>query len=505
MKTAHQTTASDMQEAPCTTFTMPRKAWPSFRQHSAAAISAPVTKAAQFAAVLTYYWLLCLADRVVLAPVFGYQGLQYQSAPFWTQMSVVALILLCTALTPVRLRQPSDGVLYVLLPLVVVPVLTVAATDVIFADVERSLIVSIVGAYLLLAACSKVPRIISDADRILRPRGTRRQPWIVVVLLSCASYGLMLATFGVHFRLLSFDDVYSVRSVYTQQAPGVLGYLLDWQAGVINPLFIVYGIQARRQLPLIAGLAGDFLIYSITGFKSVLFSVLAIAGFMLALRQGKLAGRTPAAGARISFAFAALVAAAELIDALSHGIEWTSLFVERMSLVVGLNTGYYFQYFSTAPKTHLAYGTTGKILGTTSAVPPPQQIAAAIYHTNIDPNVNLWADAYANFGHAGVGVFTLILAAFLWICDRAARGADQRATTTLLVVSALSLANGALFTCLLTNGLLLTLLVILRLPVSFSGSQPISISPSNSYPGSCTRADTEKPECPANLQLTSHL
>jgi hypothetical protein len=423
----------------------------------------PGRKGAQIAATLAYYWLLCQVDRAILAPAFGYQGLAYRSASAWTQIAIVGLILLCTALTPVRLRQPSDGVLYVLLPLVVIPVLTVAATDVIFASVARDLIVSVAGAYVLLAACSRVPRVVGVTHpRLPHPRRPRRQPWMIAILLSAASYSLMFATFGVHFRFLSFSDVYSVRAVFTEQAPGALGYLLDWQAGVINPLLIIYGMQSRRRLPLLAGLAGDFLIYSVTGFKSVLFSVLVIAAFIFALRQkGR---KVPAAGARIAVALAALVAAAAVIDLHGHAITWTSLFVRRLSLAAGVNTGYYFQYFSGEPKTRLAFGVIGKILGRTGITPPPAQIATAVYHSAGNPNANLWADAYANFGHAGVIVFTLILAAFLWFFDRAARGTDLRAATVLLVVPALSLANSALFTDLLTHGMLLALLVVTQWP-----------------------------------------
>src|SRR5260370_344716 len=171
-------------------------------------------KGAQFATALGYYWLLCLADRTILAPAFGYQGLMYRSASTWTQIGVVGLILLCTALTPVRLRQPSDGVLYVLLPLVVIPVLTVAATDMLFANVARSLIISVAGGYLLLAACSMLPRSpMSAATR--RPR---RQPRALAILLPVPSYRLMFTPFGVHFRRLSFSDVYDVRAIFSQRA-----------------------------------------------------------------------------------------------------------------------------------------------------------------------------------------------------------------------------------------------------------------------------------------------
>lgn len=418
-------------------------------------------KGAQFAGVLAYYWLLCWTDQTLLAPAFSYQGLNYRSAATWTQIGVTGLILLCTALTPVRLRHPSDGVLYVLLPLVVIPILTVATTDALFANVAGNLVFAVTGAYLVLAVCSMLPRP-QRGTAIQRPL---RRPWLLAILLSAVSYGLMFATFGVHLRLLSFGQVYTVRAVFSEQAPGALGYLLDWQASVINPLFIVYGIRFRRSLPLLAGLLGDLLIYSATGFKSVLLSVLLIAAFLLAMRQKNPTSRPPAAGARLSFAFAALVFVSGVIDTLSHGIAWTSLFVRRLSLVAGVNTGYYFQYFSTDPRTHLAYGIVGKILGTGPVVPPPQQIAVFAYHTtSILPDANLWADAYANFGDAGVVFFTLVLAAFLWYYDWLACNVDVRAATVLIIAPALSLANSALLTCLLTHGMLLALLVVKQWP-----------------------------------------
>jgi hypothetical protein len=275
----------------------------------------------------------------------------------------------------------------------------------------------------------------------------------------------MFATFGIQFKLLSFSDVYNVRSVFTAQESGPLGYLLDWQANVINPFFIVYGIRFHRILPLIIGALGDFLIYTTTGDKSVLFSAIAIVAIIAALHQNESAARPPAAGVRIGLSFAFLAAVAYTIDRLSHSFIWTSLFVRRLSLVAGVNTGYYFQYFSFAPKTHLAYGLIGAILGTSGATPPPQQIAFAIYHTTVgNPNVNIWADAYANFGYIGVIAFTLILAGFLWLYDGVAQKINRQEATVLITIPALTLTNSALFTCLLTHGMLLALFFVMQWP-----------------------------------------
>ncbi len=56
------------------------------------------------------------------------------------------------------------------------------------------------------------------------------------------------------------------------------------------------------------------------------------------------------------------------------------------------------------------------------------------------------------------------LAGFLWLYDRLAQNVDRRAATVLLVAGALNLANSALLTCLVTHGMLLSLLVITQWP-----------------------------------------
>ncbi len=263
-------------------------------------------KGMQFAAFLSCYGLPCWADRVILAPLFGYQGLMYQSATTRAQRRVAGLILPCTAFTAVRYRQPFDGVLYMLLPLVVIPMLTVATTDVLFAGIAGNLIIGLAGAYVLLAACSMLLHPPGDPAQWL----SVRWPWLIVILLSAVACALMFCTLGVHVQLLSFSSVNGVRAASIERAGGVLTYLLSWQANVFNPLFIIYGLRFLCGLPLMAAIVGDLLIYTITGYKSVLFSALTVVIFLLALRQTPSTAGSAATGVRIGFAAAALVAVA---------------------------------------------------------------------------------------------------------------------------------------------------------------------------------------------------
>ena len=81
-----------------------------------------------------------------------------------------------------------------------------------------------------------------------------------------------------------------------------------------------------------------------------------------------------------------------------------------------------------------------------------------------DANANIWADAYANFGYAGILCFTLLLAILLWLYDSMAVNRDMRLAALAIGLPAFALANGGLLTSLLTNGIVLAMLLMYLMP-----------------------------------------
>jgi len=71
------------------------------------------------------------------------------------------------------------------------------------------------------------------------------------------------------------------------------------------------------------------------------------------------------------------------------------------------------------------------------------------------PIASYWADAFANFGFAGILGFTLVLGLVLWIADGLGQRRDARVAGPMLAIAGLGLASGALFTTILTGGLAL--------------------------------------------------
>jgi hypothetical protein len=98
-------------------------------------------------------------------------------------------------------------------------------------------------------------------------------------------------------------------------------------------------------------------------------------------------------------------------------------------------------------------------------VEPPYLIGALYFHSaSNDANANIWADAYANFGYAGIICFTLLLAILLWLYDSIAVNRDTRLAALAIGLPAFALANGGLLTSLLTNGVVLAMLLTYLMP-----------------------------------------
>jgi hypothetical protein len=129
--------------------------------------------------------------------------------------------------------------------------------------------------------------------------------------------------------------------------------------------------------------------------------------------------------------------------------------------VPGQLTSYYFDYFSSHPWAMLGDGTLKGLVPYPYDLPVPNLIAREYFgDPNIVANANIWADGYANFGYLGMLIATLILALTMMLLDAASKGLSLRLVALILVMPAVSLANSAMLTSILTQGLGLTLLLL---------------------------------------------
>lgn len=417
-----------------------------------ALLIAGVARAAAIAAAFAFVGALVWAYTNHYSPVFAYLG-QVDARPEATDtLVVVAVAALPAAWLPLAARRPSTVLLWFLylvayVPLTVVPLL-------IEGDLSEVLRYDIA-----LAACMAILALVVrlPAPAIRVPRLTLGALTNLLIALGILSSLYIVAAFGIRAPP-SLEDVYTTR--YLSQtvfaaAPGI-AYVVPWAGNAINPMLIALGIARRRVDLVLLGLAGQVLIYSVTGYKNVLFSIVVVP-----LVYGAVAFARRSFGALMAAAGAGIIVVTAVAGDLSLGL------ARRVFATPGQVGWYYFEFFSDHPLYQLSHSVLSWLGPSPYSLPPPKVIGAVYFSdigSGVNANANLWSDAFANFGLAGVVVFTLILALVLWVVDGIGRGRDLRVAGPLLAVAGLNLSDGALLTGLLTNGIALSCVLIALMP-----------------------------------------
>jgi hypothetical protein len=423
-----------------------------------------VLRAATVAGALAYVAGLVWTYQSYISPVYSYEGLVDTRPELRAILLVTAMAVLPTFVLPLSATRPSTVVLWSLYVLGYVPAIVMPIF--LQEDVETvlPLQLALAGSMTAVSLVGRVPSPRPPVPHL----GMRA--WTLAVtglgLLSCA---YIWATFGFRFTVPALADVYGTRATFTAEVGGAVGagYVIFWAANVVNPLLLTLGLARARADLLVLGLLGQAVIYSVTGLKSVVFSIALVPLVYFAVaRAGRLFGLLAAAAAPVTLVAASLV--------YTLGPLLPLALASRVFATPGQVGGYYFEFFSEHPRYHLSHSFLGGLFPQVYADEPPLLIGA-VYFPDPAPNANanLWADAFANFGFGGILAFTIVLGLVLWVADGLATGRDLSVIGPVLAIAGLTLANGGLFTGILSGGLALGLgLMALSPPARTTGRAP---------------------------------
>ena len=422
-------------------------------------------------AVALLAWTMNWISAELVAPLFGYLGYGYAPAPWQATFAVVALTT-ATALTlPRRLERGSHVVLWTIFVVCVAPTMLMSISTGYLELVEAVTLSAAVGAAFgaVAATTPRGPSAASDGDsgqdeiRVGTIRFDRATTtWVVCGAYSLVTYAIMAATVGIRFRFVALDDIYDVRADYASEVGtgGMLGYLLTGQAYVVNPLILARGLYQRRPFSVLLAFAGQFLLYSSTGFKAVLFSFVAVLGMALLFRR-----RSAPRASRFLLAPLGIMIVSAIADELQGGITWTSVFTRRFMLTPGLLSSVYVEYFTTHPVAGYGYSFLRWWVDYPYDLPPPRRISDFLVPgTTGYANANLFADGFANFGWIGIAVAAVALMVWTRFLDRAARGLPMRVTAMAVVMPSIMLSNTSIFTAMLSHGLLIGTVLLALAP-----------------------------------------
>lgn len=410
-------------------------------------------------AALAYAIALHWVYTELILDAFTYVGYSYQAATpqilalCWIEVSIVG------ALLPQRGVKPSDVVLWILFVVVIAPTMLMLPYIGPMSDFEAFTFVSGMGAAFLLAVLVARRK---EAAKPLPIRMASTSFAIVIVLFSLIVYLVVAQNAGLSLRLPNLSDVYEVREDYRDALAGstILGYLLANQANVINPLLISWGIATRRWPLLVIAVIGQLVLFSATGFKSVLFSLLAIPILVFLFRSAR-----PRKLLVFLWGAAGLLVVTAIIDLLQDGLFWSSLFGRRFLFTPARLSGLYFEWYSNNPLSLMANSILSPFIDTAYPYGPARTIA--IYATGSPTaslNANMFASGFAEFGWFGLFGVAVVLGLYLRVLDRAAVGVPLLVTAIVVVMPAVTLSNTALHTSVLSHGLLAALLVLAIVP-----------------------------------------
>ncbi|PZE61529.1 hypothetical protein DEJ33_07190 [Curtobacterium sp. MCPF17_047] len=425
--------------------------------------------------VVAYSLVLRVVYTGLISGPFAYAG--YTSVPQAWQDGVASTMLtaIVALLLPRRITCASDVVLWMMLGVCVGPAILMsgytgyldpagaAAFSMLLAVVFSAAALAVRWRRDTGSALSTAPATAADS-MLVGSRVVRRETlaWVLCGLYSLGTYGLMAVTTGFQFRLVALDEVYDVRAAYADDlaAGGGLGYLLSGQAYVVNAYVMIRAL-AKRAWPLFAlGVVGQYLLYSTTGFKTVLFSIPAMVVIAVVLRR-----RRPRSGFPLLFGPVVLMVGSAIVDEAQGGITWTSLFSRRFIVTPGLLTSVYADYFSEHPVALWARSFTRFWVTSPYDTTPTKTIGQYMLPgSNVNANANLFADGYANLGAVGVVVIAAVLAAWLRVLDRWSRGLPVPVVGVLFVMSAVTLSNTSILTAMLSHGLLVATLLVAVMP-----------------------------------------
>ena len=278
---------------------------------------------------------------------------------------------------------------------------------------------------------------------------------IVAGLLTLYVFGTLLARGGLARLSFNLNAVYEVREEFLEDIAPLMGYLVPWQAYVLNPALMLIGFKRRSLLIGASGLVLQLLLFGMTGFRAFLLIPLLLLGLLLIGRRRHLA----------AVALAAMMTVVGIALALYAWLDQPmipALLVDRVIMVPAEVHYWYYDFFGVHGQAPLQLSQS-ILSAATSAhyrAPIAEVIGWKYLGSAASANVGLFADAFANFGFAGCGVFALLFALLLKAVDAASRATDARVATALVGMPAFQLVNSGLLTTLLTHGLGLAIVVL---------------------------------------------
>jgi len=268
--------------------------------------------------------------------------------------------------------------------------------------------------------------------------------------------------FSLNFNL---SIVYDVRRIYIEAKIPFAGYLFTWLSYAINPIFLSYCFVNKKWVNLMLVFFIQLILFSQTGMKSFLFVPFFVIGIAWLLNKR----------ARIIYWIPFILSLLIVSGIFSYyiiGDVWvSSLFTNRTLFFPASLSFLYYDFFS---KNSFTYLSSHHIFRSLLEYPyplDPAYLIGFVYFGKpgmpiMAANNGIIANAYMDFGFLGFFFLGFAFVLILKIINGVSKENDIRIAAGVIGFSALYLSNSSLLTCLLTHGLIVSILFMYLLPRS---------------------------------------
>lgn len=409
-----------------------------------------------------YILALDFAYRAYLPKFWGSWGFLYfpKSDGEYVLMFLVALIP--AAWLRSENTRPSTLFQLVLYLLVYVPTIVVSFNAVpVLTDRILALWANLLLGTAIIAAITNYLPLYLGRLRLPHNHGP-----VLIVLFVALMLALVIYANGSNIDIFAFRDIYKHRfAVAKQEAFGPAVYSYWWLSGAILPLGLAWAMHTRNFLLFTVCFVLQIVMFGVSASKAAGLTAFATPLFYIFANMF----RKSFGIALIAF-FAILVSAAGLLttnDGLI-GIVISTLLARTIG-IPGLTAMQYDDFFSTYGYTYWSHVNIIRLfVDYPYSRDIPYEVGMHFYKNDLlSWNANFWAsDGIAAFGLPGIIIISVFAGLTFRVLDQSCKHIDPRVSAAWALTPAMALANVGLFTCLLTDGLGIMILIAFMLPAS---------------------------------------
>jgi len=403
-----------------------------------------------FLSIVFYLIVLDFSYYFLISKIWAYSRFEFNFNGIKLIESFFLLFIIFI-LMPKTSKKLSNIIIWLLILLSYIPMLTIFALK----DESRIYMYAITGFWMLVFLLLELPGI---SILSLKKLQSKIIYYSLFVFLSIIVLFLISKYLGFSLNL-DLTKVYDIRSQYSKLKIPLAGYLFNWLGYIAIPVFFAICITKRKWVFAIPIVILQLLLFSSTGNKTFLLALPFTLVLIFIVTQKK-------PFLWMTVGLIGIILMGVLSYTLFNDLWISSLLTRRTLLVPAQLSFLYYDFFSKNVHTFLSHHQIFRVfLNYPYPLNPPHLIGEFYFNRpQMGANNGIYADAFMNFGFIGLIFWAILLIIILKLIDGITKNKDIRITISAIAMPVMSLTNSALLTCLLTHGLLLSLIFLYLLP-----------------------------------------